>query len=221
MSGVEAISMACNVMTVISFSLETIKLYRSIHEAGSSDPELAKKAEHIRETSDEVERLLLEQQQLDPAQRVMTSEAERRLRDIAAECLQYSKDIEEEIASASPKKSGIPRALRSTVKTIWRKPHLDQLKCQLQASQSTMDTDVNVQILEQCITSGSLSRKIYDMLDSKEHSFIEKYKKRSKVIEDLIKQLPGHINEEHVKTRGHNMTEHITTRETLTTTIGL
>uniref|UniRef100_L2G9U9 Nephrocystin 3-like N-terminal domain-containing protein n=1 Tax=Colletotrichum fructicola (strain Nara gc5) TaxID=1213859 RepID=L2G9U9_COLFN len=174
MSGVEAISMACNVMT-----------------------------------------------QLDPAQRAMTSDAEKRLRDIAAKCLQYSKDIEQEIASTSPKKSGIPRALKSTVKTMWRKPHLDQLKGDLQTTQSTMDTAVNVQILEQCIASGNLGREIYDRLDSKERSFIANYEQRSQAIEDLIKQLDGHITEEHINTRGRITEEHIATRESVTNKIGM
>ncbi|KAF4825901.1 hypothetical protein CGCSCA5_v000377 [Colletotrichum siamense] len=168
MSGVEAISMACNVMTIISFSLETIKLYRNIHEAGTPDPELAKNAEHIRKASSKVKRLLRKQQQLDPAQRAMTTDEEKRLRDIASECLQYSKAIQQEIASTSPTKPGILRALKSTMKTMWRKPYRDQLKGHLQASQSTMNTAVNVQILEQCIASGKLSREIYDKLDSEE-----------------------------------------------------
>ncbi|KAK1625207.1 hypothetical protein BDP81DRAFT_436363 [Colletotrichum phormii] len=80
----------------------------------------------------------------------------------------------------------------------------------LQASQSTMNTAVNVQVLEQCIASGQLSREIYDRLDAEERSFIANYEKRSEAIEDLIKQLHGHITKEHA-----------TTRETITNTIGM
>ncbi|KAF4936081.1 hypothetical protein CGCF245_v006909 [Colletotrichum fructicola] len=84
-----------------------------------------------------------------------------------------------------------------------------------------MDTAVNVQILEQCIASGNLGREIYDRLDSKERSFIANYEQRSQAIEDLIKQLDGHITEEHINTRGRITEEHIATRESVTNKIGM
>ncbi|KAF4835635.1 hypothetical protein CGCTS75_v002505 [Colletotrichum tropicale] len=189
MSGLEAFSMACNVMTVISFGLETIDLFRRINEVGSSDPKLANSAERIRKTSGQLEQLLNNEPQLGSAQRAMTTGAEKQLRDIAAECLQYSKDIEKQISSTSPKKSGLSRALKSTVKTVWQKRRLDQLKNHLEASRKDMDTTINVQILEECIRSGKLNYAIYTTLTEDNKSFIKTYSERSQVIEVLIEKI--------------------------------
>ncbi|KAK2764189.1 hypothetical protein CKAH01_15795 [Colletotrichum kahawae] len=199
MSGLEAFSMACNVMTVISFSLETIDLYRKIYESGCSDPKLANSAERIRKTSVQVDQVLNKQPQLGSAQRVMTTDAEKQLRDVAAECLRYSKEIEREIASTSPKKSGLPRALKSTVKTVWRKPRLDQLKSHLEASRKDMDTTINVQILEECIRSGKLNYDIYTTLTEDNQNFIQAYTRRSQVIEVLLKKVSLQITEQSSK----------------------
>ncbi|KAJ0383211.1 hypothetical protein COL922a_010939, partial [Colletotrichum nupharicola] len=199
MSGLEAFSMACNVMTFISFGLETIDLFRRINELGSSDPKLSNSAERIRKTSSQLEQLLNNEPQRGSAQRAMTTGAEKQLRDIAAECLQYSKDIEKQISSTSPKKSGLSRALKSTVKTVWEKRRLDQLKSHLEASRKDMDTTINVQILEECIRSGKLDYAVYTTLTEDNKSFIKTYSERSQVIEVLLKKISLQMTDQNSK----------------------
>ncbi|KAF3799931.1 hypothetical protein GCG54_00001039 [Colletotrichum gloeosporioides] len=183
MSGLEAFSMVCNVITVISFGLETVKLCHSINESGSSDPELVRYAQWIRENS---EQLLTHQQSAN-------TDAEKRLHDIASECLQCTKNIVKEVQHISPKKSGLFRAMISTVKTIRRKPHLDQLKSRLQALRNTMDTVVIGQILKECITSGEINQNNYGTLIRDQKAFNRIHEQRSQVVEVLIREFHDSI----------------------------
>ncbi|KAF4843272.1 hypothetical protein CGCSCA4_v008060 [Colletotrichum siamense] len=178
MSGLEAFSMVCNVMTVISFGLETAKLCRSIHESGSSDPELAKHARRMRESSEQLLQLQLS----------ATTDAEKRLQDVVSECLQCTKDIEKEVIYLSPKKPGILRAMKSTIKTIRRRPHLDQLKARLETSRNTMNTFVIGEILEKCVESGKLNAGNFEALIRDQQAFQMAHKQRSQVVKDLMTQ---------------------------------
>ncbi|KAI8169157.1 hypothetical protein K4K49_004759 [Colletotrichum sp. SAR 10_70] len=178
MPGLEAFSMVCNVMTVISFGLETAKLCRSIHESGSSDPELANHARRMRESSEQLLQLQLS----------ATTDAEKRLQDVASECLQCTKDIEKEVIYLSPKKPGILRAMKSTIKTIRRRPHLDQLKARLETSRNTMNTVVIGQILEKCVESGKLNAGNFEALIRDQQAFQMAHEQRSQVVKDLMTQ---------------------------------
>lgn len=194
MSGVEAISMACNVMTVISFGLETVKLCRKIQESGSSDSNLETNARRVRETSTDVERLLT-------AQRPASTESGIRLRRVATECIGYAKDVEKEIKYTSPRNDGLRGAIMSTFRVMRRKRRLDELQILLEASRRAMDTAVMVQIFDECIRSGDLNRSTYDTLTQDHKELLTVYEHRSRAIENLIKNVHDHITAEHAETR--------------------
>ncbi|KAF4872946.1 hypothetical protein CGCSCA1_v007956 [Colletotrichum siamense] len=185
MSGLEAFSMVCNFMTVISFGLETAKLCRSIHDSSSSDPELVKHAQWIRENS---EQLLI-------PRRPANTDAEKRLQGIASECLQCAKDIEQEVRYISPKKPGFIRAMKSTVKTVRRKPHLDKLKGRLEASRDAMNHVVITQILEECVESGKLNRDNFEALVRDQKAFKMAHEQWSRIVDDLIQQFHDRFQE--------------------------
>jgi hypothetical protein len=164
MSGLEAFSLACNIMTVITFALNTAEVCRNTRESGSSDKNLEESTEYIGRTLNNVERLL-QQQPTAP------TKAEIDLRELATKCIGYNEAVQKELKKTSPKDSTKRAALGSTIKTMMRRPHIDKLKSRLEAAQKVMDSALSVQILNECMKSRALNHATYSALDQYEKHF--------------------------------------------------
>lgn len=169
MSGLEALGLACNVMAVITFALETAKVCRSIRESGSSDKNLEEKTDDIEQTLNDVHRLLQQQ----PA---APTESEIHLRTLAAKCMEYNEAVQKEMKYIAPKNSTRRAAIGSTLKTLKRRSHIDDLKSRLEAAKKTMDSALNVQILDECMKSKALNRATYSTLNQQHKDFLANYK---------------------------------------------
>ncbi|KAF9878479.1 hypothetical protein CkaCkLH20_03971 [Colletotrichum karsti] len=194
MSGLEGLGIACNVMAVITFALDTVKLCKGILDTGNADPDLNENAKNTRQTSDILQTMLSQQ-------RPKPTEAEARLRALAANCVECAKDVEKVVTDISPQKGGVFAAMKSTVKTMRRKSRLEKVKARLETSKTAMDSAVIVQILDECIESGELHRAAYESLSQEQKTLVATYERRSRAIEDLIRQVPDHVTAEHVETR--------------------
>lgn len=98
MSGLEGLSLACNVMQLIDFGQQTVSMCRSIYDSGKFEPELETQASSLQDASSGVVTLLR-------SKKVATAKtigAERRLLDLAPKCIQHEKDLQEEIAYLTP-----------------------------------------------------------------------------------------------------------------------
>ncbi|KAJ5501969.1 hypothetical protein N7463_004843 [Penicillium fimorum] len=175
MSGLEALSLACNVMTIITFALDTAKVYRSIYETGSLDENLKQDTEYINRIFDNVELLLLRQ----PTQ---PTEAEFHLRILATNCMKYTEAIRKELVDTSPKNSTKRAAVKATAKSVLRKSHIDKLQRDLDVARKTLDSALIAQILDESMKSSALNRVTYDTLDQQQKDFLAHYKQ----IEDLF-----------------------------------
>ncbi|KAJ5101176.1 hypothetical protein N7456_007228 [Penicillium angulare] len=177
MSGLEAFSLACNIMTVITFALDTAKVCRSIRETGSSDKTL-------QENTGDMERVLNDVHRLLQQQPTAPTKAEMSLRDLAEKCMKYNEEIQKELKYTLPKNATRRAAVGSTVKTIWRRSHIDELKNRLEAQQKIMDTALSSQILDECMKSKALNRATYITLDQQHKDFLANYSKQFQGIFD-------------------------------------
>ncbi|KAJ5263193.1 hypothetical protein N7478_010798 [Penicillium angulare] len=194
MSGLEAFSLACNIMTVITFALDTAKVCRTIRETGSSD-------KYLQENTDDIERTLNDVHRLLQQQPTAPTKAEINLRNLATKCMKYNEDIQKELKYISPKDSTRRAAINSTFKTIKRRSHIEELKSHLEAAQKTMDSALSVQILDECMKSKALNLVTYSTLDQQHKDFLANYKqvqgifaefdatKESQAYETLLKSL--------------------------------
>ncbi|KAF6841830.1 hypothetical protein CMUS01_03433 [Colletotrichum musicola] len=145
MSGLEALSVACNVMAVIDFGLKTVELCRRIYETGQPDPELAASAARLGENSRNVNSLVSAK-----APHGGTA-AELHLQEVVVDCLACAKEVEDEVARISPRQHG---------------PF---------AKAKTMDTSLGVQILEQVMDSGQLNVTTLESLRQEQKHFVTKH----------------------------------------------
>lgn len=206
MSGLEAFGLACNVIAVISFGLETIKLCRSINKTRSADPELVKNAQRTAESS----KLLLTPRQL-PA-----LEVEQLLYDMADECFQCAKDIEQEVDYISPKKNGFFAAMKSTMKTMRRKKRLDQLKDRFEASRNTLDTAVIAKILQDCAASGELNRDNFDEIIERQKTLNMAHQEWYQGFKITLEQFEYRLKNEFIDTHELIVDESMKTRKFIT-----
>lgn len=166
MSGLEAFSLACNVMTVITFALDTAKVCRTIKKSGSSDPNLKQNTSHRKQIFNDVEQAL----QLSPTQ---PTDAEKRLRKLATECMGYAEAIQAELDHTSGQNGGRFATARATIRTVWRKRHIDECTQQLEAAKSTLDSALLAEIFGELMQSKGSKISMYDKLNKQQQDLID------------------------------------------------
>jgi hypothetical protein len=87
-----SLSIACSVIQIISFSHEIVSTVKRIKKDGSADPELREHADHLANASKGME------QYLKSCNMSHLSKIQAELQDIAAKCLETSKDIQSTLA---------------------------------------------------------------------------------------------------------------------------
>ncbi|CAI7571951.1 unnamed protein product [Penicillium bialowiezense] len=168
MSGLEAFSLACNVMTVITFALDTAKVCRTIKKSGSSDPELKQNTSHRKQIFNDVEQAL----KLSPSA-TQPTDAEKRLRKLATECMGYAEAIQAELDYTSGQNGGRFATARATIRTVRRKRHIDECTQQLEAAKSTLDSALLAEIFGELMQSRGSKISIYDKLNKQQQDLID------------------------------------------------
>ncbi|KAF5495777.1 hypothetical protein CGCF413_v008500 [Colletotrichum fructicola] len=211
MSGLEGLSLACNVMQLIDFSQQTVSMCRSIYESGKFEPGLEAQASSLQDASSEVVALLRSK----TVAALKTTGAERRLFDVAPKCIQHAKDLQEEIAYLTPHQPGKIQALVATSKAVWRKRRLERLKANLADGQKLMETLILVRIFARVEKVCEDDPAFLGRMDHRLTAFISRYSEDHaalrRIVRDESEDIRGHVTLEASKTRD-SVSLHITAR---------
>ena len=142
MDPLSALSLACNVMQVISFCHETISLCKRLHREGSSYPDLDDFAAHLSSLSSTLHDSIDTKKS-----NGRLDEQEKELQLVAKESYVASISLQAELAKVSNVAGGSHRAaFKATMKTIWRKNTLDRLEQTMLANQKLLESKLLQQI---------------------------------------------------------------------------
>jgi hypothetical protein len=138
MSGVEALGLACNIITVISFAHETISLCKRVYQGEVPTAELSRTAKSLVATSQDVQDQNngLQQQSLTPSQ--------RRLHEVAQRCNVAARGLQDESDHLLKhhKQGDLVAMMKIAAKSTWRKRRLDKLEKTMAECQREMDTQL-------------------------------------------------------------------------------
>ncbi|KAJ3959044.1 hypothetical protein N0V92_004376 [Colletotrichum tropicale] len=211
MSGLEGLSLACNIMQLIDFSQQTISMCRSIYESGKFEPGLETQAISLQDASSEVMTLLRSKK----VATANTTGAERRLLDLAPKCIQHAKDLQEEIAYLTPRQPGKIQALVATSKAVWRKRRLERLKANLADGQKLMETLILVRIFARVEKMCEDDPNFLGHMDQRLTAFMSRYSEDQialrKIVRDESEDIRGHVTDEASRTRD-SVSLHVTAR---------
>ncbi|KAK2759287.1 hypothetical protein CKAH01_16661 [Colletotrichum kahawae] len=201
MSGLEGLSLACNVMQLIDFIQQIVSMCRSIYESGKFESELETQGSSLQDASSEVVALLRSKK----IAASKTTGAERRLLDLAPKCIQHAKDLQEEIAYLTPRQPGKMQALVATSKAVWRKRRLERLKANLADGRKLMETLILVRIFARVEKMCEDDPTPLGHMDQRLTSFISKYSEDHialrKLMRDESEDIRGHVTVEASRTR--------------------
>ncbi|RYP31388.1 hypothetical protein DL767_005788 [Monosporascus sp. MG133] len=194
MSGLEALSLACNIMTVISFARETVSICKAVYQGRSPDDQLIDIAASLAATSDELQN---ENQAMNPK-----PAHEHRLVDIASKCNVTARALDDEVKFlvANHKKGSLKETLRVAVKANWRKNRLERLEKSLHDYQRVMETQLLASIWKKWNATESQQLQGFRELRQDVQYFVSQYASGNRQMLDLIK-------EERLMTRDHTTKE--------------
>jgi hypothetical protein len=130
-------SIACNVMQVISFSLEVSSIVKRIQKDGTADSELRDHASNLSKTSNDLESYL----KGCDLKHLPKNQVE--LEDIAVKCLETSREIQALMDNIDSTRGGrVVKALKMRTK----KSTFERLEQAMQKYQDTMQTHILVHI---------------------------------------------------------------------------
>ncbi|KAI2465181.1 hypothetical protein F4781DRAFT_424945 [Annulohypoxylon bovei var. microspora] len=183
MSGLEALtsllSIACNIMQVISFAHGTISFCRAIYQG-----------KYINEYSDvtSLSALSAQLQTHYEATTPRTSD-EKQLGDIAKKCNIAARALEEEVEflKSHNAKGHLAQTLRIAVKTNWRKSRLERLDKSLRNDQHTMESYLLARVCKRSDAIELQQRQGFEQLSKDIQFFISQYTIGHTKAIDLIK----------------------------------
>ncbi|KAI0883129.1 uncharacterized protein GGS22DRAFT_195372 [Annulohypoxylon maeteangense] len=162
MSGLEALSIACNIMQVISFAHETVSFCKAIYQGKSIDEYGGHDIASLSALSAQLRK---HYQNIKPK-----TTDEKQLEDIAKKCNIAARALEEEVAFllSHNAKGHLAQTLRIAVKTNWRKGRLERLRNSLRNHQHTMESYLLARVckktdaieLQQCQGFAQLSKDV-------------------------------------------------------------
>ncbi|KAF3070671.1 hypothetical protein GL218_00238 [Daldinia childiae] len=134
MSGLEALSIACNIMQVISFAHETIDFCKEIYHGGSLNDYNQQSIVSLVELSRQLQTRF---------QKAKSKTAEEtQLANIAQKCNVAARALQEEVKFLESRhaKGNLAATIKIVVKTYWRKSRLERLEKSLRNHQNTMES---------------------------------------------------------------------------------
>ncbi|KAJ0305294.1 hypothetical protein COL5a_008918 [Colletotrichum fioriniae] len=209
LEGIAGLSLACNVMQLISFGHEAISMCRRVYESGSPEPGLSEHAESLKAVCDGLEKSLGKRPMPAPAPApaaaaVRAPTMEKRLLDLAAKCIKNARDLEEEMKFLSPSQPGKMGALVAAPKILWRKRRLERLKGNLDDAQRLMDTSILERLFARAEALYKMNEKGFLDLSQELKQFITDYAKSNSILRTVV------------ETQAREIRDHVTTASSKT-----
>ncbi|OTA68003.1 hypothetical protein K449DRAFT_317405, partial [Hypoxylon sp. EC38] len=181
MSGLEALSVACNIMQVISFAHETISFCKSIYQGQYPD-------DHIKQNAASLSALSAELQAHYESTKPQTSQ-HKQLVDVAKQCNIAARALEEEVKFliSNHAKGHLVQTLRTAVKTNWRRGRLERLEKSLRNYQHTMESCLLARVCKKTDAIELQQRQGFEQLDKDIQLFVSKYASGYTTLVDLVK----------------------------------
>ncbi|OHE91648.1 hypothetical protein CORC01_13038 [Colletotrichum orchidophilum] len=204
LEGIAVLSLACNVMQLISFGHEAVSMCRRIYESGSPEPGLDDYAKGLKAVCDDLEKSLGKKPT--PAPTVKTPLSEKRLLDFATKCVKHAKDLEEEMKYLSPSQPGTFGALAVAPKVMWRKKRLERLRLNLADAQKLMDTSILERLFFKAEATYKMNKQGFSELSQELKAFIAQHAKSGSVLQDVVQKQSTEIRD-HVTTQSSKTQE--------------
>ncbi|KAM7184054.1 hypothetical protein V8F20_012378 [Naviculisporaceae sp. PSN 640] len=174
MEPLAGLAVACNVMEVISFGLETVSLCKRVYERGHPEPELVSHSSSLHELATALCNELGSSQKITRG----LKKDDKALLEIAARCADAANALKDEadfLAPRNPKQ--LSHVIKAAAKTVWRKRRLERLEKDLSRFQGVMETHLLASI---CTRAEALARQNtegFTSLASTMHDLIHRYTK--------------------------------------------
>ena len=151
MSGLEALSLVANIISLVTLTRDVIITYKSIRDSHTPDPRLAQMCKAARDPYERIVQDMGENGPLGQEQQALVEAAQR--------CVKGVEDIDHMVAGVAVPKNGRRLSRRFTglsrsVTSIWRKPETEALEKNLERYQRLVDIHLSRHILRQVQTSG-------------------------------------------------------------------
>ena len=206
MDPLSALSIACNVMQVVSFGLETISLCKAIYTNTHPDSRLADSGRHLEDLGASITR------QLNQCSAEPTSK-DKAFLSVAKQCADDAKALQNEIAYLAPKKvHEIRAAIGATGRSFWRRRKLERLEGNLARSQRTLETYMLGRLCDGSQAHAIQNSHDFAKLDQNLQHFVQQYADGQRTLDVLVQSstraLGVHISDEATATR-REVTTHI------------
>ncbi|KAK1777057.1 hypothetical protein QBC45DRAFT_331542 [Copromyces sp. CBS 386.78] len=178
LEGLAAFGLACNVMQAISFSIEMISVCRTVFHNGSPDPSMASLLTHSTDITTSLERSISSASSIGPD--------ERKLLDIARECLDVIAKLKIEVgkcSSSSAKGKYLP-SIGLALQAKWKESKVAKLESQMQKHQRVLDSGLLVHIWKKTDATQLGQDAGFQRLDSNLRKYIRDVSDRLRAAED-------------------------------------
>lgn len=134
MSGLETLSLAANIVEIISFAGEITRLCRSVYKHGRLESQLGILAVSLEAVAKEA--------QVHQTNLVSKTDLDLSLEEMASKCQVAARELGEEVEylHKGSKQGDLTAAVRVAVKVNWRKRRLDRLEATLAKFQAAMQS---------------------------------------------------------------------------------
>ena len=140
MEAIAALGLACNVMQVISFSLEVISVAKQVATSGAIEPDLADRASRLSELSSSLDESL-------SGLPTPLAPPQHELKEVAQKCCSASLELRDELNKLAPKgRHKVVRILGSSVKSVMRKNSIKKLEKSMLQWQGILDSGLMIRI---------------------------------------------------------------------------
>ncbi|KAI9149419.1 Vegetative incompatibility protein [Paramyrothecium foliicola] len=203
MSGLEALSLACNIFQVITFARETASFCKAIYNGDSSASLTI-----LQEKADLMSRICAQIQE--DRCKVMSTGEERSLAETATKCLQTVQELDQKVRAVVKyqKKGSIHKALVVRARYAWEKRGIEALESSLNEYRTLMETQQLSCICSRTQAVQLQQRQDFDALGDDLKNFIIQIAAGHTRMEDFVES-------EHGMTRDIMCQEHTQTRDAM------
>lgn len=180
---VDALSLACNIITVIDFGHSFYETFRNIYDKGASDPNIGDKTNEL---------ALLSKNLKESRDNALQSSTDNdQLFKVADKCITAAENLQKEIGKLTPSGSPsrttrISRSLFSAVKRTWRHNRIQQLNNLLDNCQAIMETTILLHMYESGEAEQVRRLEDFEKLETRLQVFVDAVSKHDLQISQLL-----------------------------------
>lgn len=133
LEGIAALSLAANILEIISFGSKAVKLCKTVYSGESFSKDLKQNAEFLKDIASQIQAVNTP---------ISTSRNDKPLIEVSMKCQKTANDLVDELKflDGHIRKGSLVATLKVAAKTTWRKRRLDKLGKDLQHIQGQMDS---------------------------------------------------------------------------------